>query len=172
MELPWMNGPLNPQRREQSPQPGQQSPQPDQHRPQADEEDGAGTVAFVMGSRFELRSRWRSPVFLLLAMRVWRQARRSRGLLGVSLRAHPVSGVFWTLSAWTDEASLREFARTDPHRTIMKRARPWTKSSTFRFWTVPAGELAPAPLWADAQRRIAALPGTRVQTIVPDSGPL
>ena len=107
-----------------------------------------------MGSRFELKSPWRSPAFLLLSLRVWRQARRAPGLLGVSLRAHPVSGVFWTLSAWVDEPSLREFARADPHRTIMKRARPWTKSSTFRFWTVPAGKLTPAPLWADAVARI------------------
>jgi hypothetical protein len=128
MELPWMNG----------------------------QRDGAGTEAFVMGSRFELRSRWRSPAFLLLSMRIWRQARHTPGLLGVSLRAHPVSGVFWTLSAWVDEPSLRAFARTDPHRTIMKKARPWTTSSTFRFWTVPADQLTPGPLWTDAVTRIKA----------------
>jgi heme-degrading monooxygenase HmoA len=158
MELPWMNGRPGPQSGRPGPQPGQQG--------------GTGTDAFVMGSRFELRSRWRSPAFLLLSMRIWRQARRTPGLLGVSLRAHPVSGVFWTLSAWADEPALREFARTDPHRTIMKKARSWTKSSTFRFWTVPADELSPGPLWADAQTRIAALPRTGVQAIVPDRGPL
>jgi hypothetical protein len=117
---------------------------------------GEGQGAFVMGSRFELGARWRSPHFLLLSLRIWRQARRSPGLLGVSLRAHPVSGVFWTLSAWTDEAALRNFARTDPHRTIMKQARPWTKSATFRFWTAQAGALEPAQLWADARTRISA----------------
>ena len=109
-------------------------------------------TAFVMGSRFELNSAWRSPAFLLHALRIWRQARRSPGLLGVSLRAHPVAGVYWTLSAWTDEAALRAFARTDPHRTIMKRARPWTKSATFRFWTTD--QLVAAELWADAVARI------------------
>jgi len=31
---------------------------------------------------------------------------------------------------------------------------PW--SATFRFWRVPAGKLAPAELWAEAERRIAA----------------
>jgi hypothetical protein len=108
--------------------------------------------AFVMGSRFELASAWRSPAFLLHSLRIWRQARRSAGLLGVSLRAYPVAGVFWTLSAWTDEAALRAFAGANPHRTIMKRARPWTKSATFRFWTTD--ELVPERLWADAQTRI------------------
>jgi hypothetical protein len=110
--------------------------------------------AFVMGSRFELSSPWRSAMFLMLSLRIWRQARRSPGLVGVSLRAFPARKTYWTLSAWADEAALREFARTDPHRTIMKRARPWTKTATFRFWTVPAGELKPAALWADAEARI------------------
>jgi hypothetical protein len=112
----------------------------------------AAGPAFVMGSRFELKSAWRSPVFLMHALRIWRQARRSPGILGVSLRAHPVSGVFWTLSAWTDEAALRTFAGTNPHRTIMKLARPWTKSATFRFWT--EDDLVPAQLWQSAVAKI------------------
>jgi quinol monooxygenase YgiN len=110
--------------------------------------------AFVMGSRFQLRSPWRSPAFFLLSMRIWRQARRSPGLLGVSLRAHPLRGDFWTLSAWTDEAALRQFARTDPHQTIMKQARPWTRSATFRFWSVPAAALSAKVLWGSAEQRI------------------
>lgn len=110
--------------------------------------------AFVMGSRFELKSRWRSPAFFLRSMSIWRQARRSPGLLGVSLRAYPVRGEFWTLSAWTGEAALRQFARTDPHRTIMQQARPWTKSATFRFWSVPADVLSAKDLWTSAEQRI------------------
>lgn len=110
--------------------------------------------AFVMGSRFELKSSWRSPTFLMMAMRIRRQARQSPGLLGVSLRAYPLRGAFWTLSAWTDEAALRRFAGADPHRTIIKRARPWTKSATFRFWSVPADALAPKDLWESAEHRI------------------
>lgn len=111
--------------------------------------------AFVMGSRFQLKSPWRSPTFFVLSMRIWRQARRSPGLLGVSLRAYPLRGDFWTLSAWTDEAALRQFARTEPHRTIMKQARPWTKSATFRFWSVPAATLSAKELWGSAKQRIA-----------------
>lgn len=126
MELPWTEG-------------GQQATDPD---------------AFVMGSRFQLKSLWHSPAFLMLAMRIWRQARRSPGLLGVSLRAYPLRGDFWTLSAWTDEAALQQFASTDPHRTIMKRARPWTKSATFRFWPAPAAAISPKDLWASAEQRI------------------
>jgi hypothetical protein len=112
---------------------------------------GEPAAAHVMASRFELKSALRSPAFLFQALRIWRQARRSPGLLGVSLRAYPVSGVFWTLSAWTGEDTLPEFMRTDPHRTIMKQARPWTKTAVFRTRDVPAGKLSPAGLWASAE---------------------
>src|SRR5215470_15899308 len=60
-----------------------------------------GTEAYVMASRFELTSGWRSPAFLAQAVRAWRQARRSPGVLGVTLRAQPLRLSYWTLSAWT-----------------------------------------------------------------------
>jgi len=109
-----------------------------------------------MASRFELITAWRSPAFLARSPRVWRQADRSPGALGVSLRAQPVKGTFWTLSAWTDRDALSHFARAEPHRTVIGTARPWMKDSVFRFWAIPASDLNPAELWADAQARIAA----------------
>jgi hypothetical protein len=112
--------------------------------------------AYVMASKFELTSAWRSPAFLALAIRAWRQARRSPGVFGVTLRAQPLRLTYWTLSAWTDRAALYAFARTEPHRTIMKRVQPWAKTATFRFWTVAADDLTPAQLWAEAERRISA----------------
>jgi hypothetical protein len=114
------------------------------------------TDATIMASRFELTTAWRSPAFLVRSLRVWRQARRSRGALGMSLRAQPLRGTFWTLSAWTDRDALSRFARAEPHQTVMRTARPWMKDSVFRFWTIPAGDFSPAELWADAQARIAA----------------
>jgi heme-degrading monooxygenase HmoA len=126
--------------------------------------DLAGRDALVMASKFELTSGWRSPAFLTQAIRAWRQARRSPGVLGVSLRAQPLQRAYWTLSAWTDEAALQAFARTEPHRTIMRKVRPWARTATFRFWTTPAGDVAARThgpqaaraLWAEAERRISA----------------
>jgi heme-degrading monooxygenase HmoA len=114
----------------------------------------AGQDAYVMASRFELTSIWRSPAFLTQAVRAWRQARRSPGVYGVTLRAELLQRRYWTLSAWTGEAALQEFARTEPHRTIMRRVRPWARTATFRFWTAPAGQLTPGQLWPEAERRI------------------
>lgn len=116
----------------------------------------ASRDAYVMASKFELTSAWRSPAFLVQAIRAWQQARRSPGVFGVSLRAQPLRRTYWTLSAWTDETALYAFARTEPHRTIMRLVRPWAKTATFRFWTVPADKVMPAELWAEAESRISA----------------
>ena len=115
-----------------------------------------GTEAYVMASKFELTSGWRTPAFLALAIRAWRQARRSPGVLGVTLRAQPLRLSYWTLSAWTGRDALDAFARAEPHRTIMRRVRPWAKTATFRFWTADAAQLTPDRLWTEAERRISA----------------
>ena len=52
----------------------------------------------------------------------------------------PLRRTYWTLSAWTDKAALYAFAGAEPHRTIMKRVRPWAKTATFRFWTADAAQ--------------------------------
>jgi hypothetical protein len=124
-------------------------------QPPADSNAG-GTGAYVMASKFELTSGWRSPAFLVQSIRAWRQARRSPGVLGVTLRAQPLRCTYWTLSAWTDKAALYAFARAEPHRTIMRQARPWAKTATFRFWPTEAGQLTPDRLWTEAERRISA----------------
>src|SRR5256885_1279689 len=113
----------------------------------------------VMASKFHLTTAWRSPIFLLYALRLWRQALRSPGVLGVSLRAAPLQGTFWTLSAWTDKKALYAYAKTGPHSPAMKKIRPWMKDSTFRFWTADAASL-PAPakaatLWKEAETHLA-----------------
>jgi heme-degrading monooxygenase HmoA len=112
--------------------------------------------AYVMASKFELTSAWRTPAFMTEAIRAWWQARRSPGVFGVTLRAQPLRRTYWTLSAWTDEAALYAFARAEPHRTIMRRVRPWAKTATFRFWAAPVSELTLARLWTEAERRISA----------------
>ena len=79
--------------------------------------------------------------------------------MGVSLRAQPLRATFWTLSAWSSQAALRDFARADPHRSIVARVRPWAKTAVLQTWTVPGGEagpaaLDPAALWEQAEARI------------------
>jgi heme-degrading monooxygenase HmoA len=77
------------------------------------------TQAFVMVSRFEVRSAKDVPRFFLKSLSAWRQVRSAPGALGASLIAQPLKRTFFTLSAWEGRDALYAFARTEPHRSIM-----------------------------------------------------
>lgn len=77
--------------------------------------------AVVFASRFDakgLRARW---VLFRAGIRLRRAVLTCPGALGVSLRAHPFAGRYFTLSMWKDEASLLAFARGDDHRRELSR---------------------------------------------------
>ncbi|MEV0581735.1 DUF3291 domain-containing protein [Nonomuraea sp. NPDC050310] len=114
----------------------------------------AGGEMTVMASRFEVRSIWQVPGFFVTSMRLWRQALRSPGAIGVSLKAQPGRRIFWTLSSWTDKQAIHRYAATEPHRSGMRSKRGVMKESTFVFWTAPADSAEVA--WAEAEARIAA----------------
>ena len=79
------------------------------------------TVIFV--SRFDakgLRARW---VLGLAGVGLRRAVLASPGALGVSLRAHPLSGRYYTLSMWQDETSLLRFADGPEHGAVVRRIR-------------------------------------------------
>jgi hypothetical protein len=120
----------------------------------------AGPSAVVLVTWFKLESRWRSPTFMFHGLRLWWQAQHSPGALGVSIRAHPFNGTFWTLSAWTDRKSLAAYTSTDPHGSAMAKIRPWMNDFARVFWTLPVADLPTTaktshPLWSDAQHRVA-----------------
>ncbi|HLK01136.1 MAG TPA: hypothetical protein VKU39_14675 [Streptosporangiaceae bacterium] len=115
-----------------------------------------GQQAFIMASRFNLTSARHTPAFLLGAIRIRRQSLDSPGMLGVSLRAFPLRKQYWTLSAWTGEQALRQFMRAEPHGGFMRRAHPWMRDATFKFWELPAGELDAKTLWDSAKKHIEA----------------
>ncbi|MER6563737.1 DUF3291 domain-containing protein [Streptomyces sp. NPDC001027] len=109
--------------------------------------------AFVMASRFEVRSFKDVPRFFLRSLAAWKQVSGAPGAYGASLIAQPLKRTFWTLSAWEDKDALYTYARTEPHRSIMTGLRPTMKDSTFAFWQTPAADL---PVdWTDARRRLA-----------------
>src|ERR1700722_4995942 len=74
----------------------------------------------VFASRFDakgLKARW---VLFAAGIRVRRHVLASPGALGVSLRAHPLAGRYYTVSMWQDEESLLAFAHSGHHREAMK----------------------------------------------------
>jgi hypothetical protein len=73
-------------------------------------------TALVFASRFDgtgLRRGWR---LLIGGVRLYRAALVAPGALGVSLRAHPIQGRYYTLSMWKDQESLMAFAHGPAHR--------------------------------------------------------
>ncbi|MDT0572353.1 DUF3291 domain-containing protein [Streptomyces sp. DSM 3412] len=111
------------------------------------------TEAFVMASRFEVRSFKDVPRFFLRSLSAWKQVSGAPGAYGASLVAEPLKRTFWTLSAWEDKDALYTYARTEPHRSIMTGLRPVMKDSVFTFWQAPSADLPIA--WPDARRRLA-----------------
>ncbi|MPY61155.1 DUF3291 domain-containing protein [Streptomyces spongiae] len=109
-------------------------------------------TAFVMASRFEVRSLRDVPRFFLRSLAAWGQVRTAPGAYGASLVAEPLKRVFYTLSAWEDRDALYTYARTEPHRGIMTSLRSTMSASTFTFWEVETSGL---PItWDDARRRL------------------
>ncbi|MFJ4658862.1 hypothetical protein ACIP5Y_46965 [Nocardia sp. NPDC088792] len=106
-----------------------------------------------MVSRLEVKSVLHAPAFLISSMSLWRQARRSPGIVGVALKAEMLKGVFWTSSAWTDKAAIYAYASAEPHKSTVARKRKVMREATFAFFTAPAAELPMS--WEDVQRRIA-----------------
>jgi heme-degrading monooxygenase HmoA len=105
----------------------------------------------ILLSYLPLRHGWQIPQFLLHTARIMAQLRRSKGLLGFSLRAELLAKRFWTLSAWQNEAALQAFVRAQPHSQTMRAMASRMGATLFLRWTVKGSEL-PAS-WEEALRR-------------------
>lgn len=104
-------------------------------------------------SYLPLKSYWRMPSFFYHTVQVAKQLASAQGLLGYSVLTRPLSKRFWTLSAWKDDAALRDFVQHPPHVRIMTTIAPHMGQTKFWRWTVKGSQL---PLgWDDALRRFA-----------------
>jgi hypothetical protein len=75
--------------------------------------------ALLFASRFDstgLRQGWR---LFTGGIRLRRAVLRAPGALGVSVRAHPFRGRYYTLSLWKDQDSLLAFAHSPVHRNAV-----------------------------------------------------
>jgi hypothetical protein len=86
--------------------------------------------------------------FLRHAWRIQAQLRRTRGVLGYSLRAHILRRQFWTLSVWEGEAALRAFVVANPHAHVMTALQGKMGQTRFVRWRLQGA--AYPPQWPDA----------------------
>ena len=75
----------------------------------------------VFASRIDgagLRAGWR---LFIGGIQLGRAVLRTPGALGVSLRAHPFKGRYYSVSMWDDEVSLLAFAHSADHQAAVLR---------------------------------------------------
>ena len=80
---------------------------------------------------------------------IQKQLSQTAGVIGYSLLARPLQRDFWTLSAWSDKASLNRFVRSNIHVSAMNELREHMGQTRFIEWTLSGKDLPPrwdAPL--------------------------
>jgi len=92
------------------------------------------------------------PKLVRFMFEIQTQLAKSRGLVGYSLGAELTRKRFWTISAWEDRQSLRDFVEQIPHSRIMQELAPHMGKTGFAEWTVRASEI-PIP-WAVARQHL------------------
>ncbi len=95
----------------------------------------------VLTTELVLRHLRDVPAFMATSLAILRQVSRSPGARSAVLRAEPLARTFATVSWWDDEVAARAFARTDPHRSAMRRWAP--RLATFGHRVQPGDGTAP-----------------------------
>lgn len=104
-------------------------------------------MALISITRLRLRSVRFLPMFLLYSFRSNQQAKHASGNLASTVRAQG-NNVFWTMTVWKDEASMRSFMRSGAHRKAMPKLQQWCAEASVINWEA---EDATLPTWAEAE---------------------
>ena len=120
--------------------------------------DPAG-VCTVLAARLPLRSYRDVPRLFWYAVRIRRQLRRTRAVLGYAFMFRIRQKTLWTVSAWSHRAELARFDRTDPHRAAKQALRGAMLPSTLVLWTSPFDRLPIS--WHETHARITAAKARR-----------
>jgi hypothetical protein len=107
-------------------------------------------MPFVSVTRLRLRSAWYRIPFMIYALMSSRQARRSRGNLGVKL-LRDANRAFWTLTAWQKDEDMRSFMMAGSHRRAMPKLLEWCDEASVAHWSQETPEL---PGWDQAHRKL------------------
>jgi hypothetical protein len=108
--------------------------------------------AVIFASRFDatgLKARW---VLFVVGIRLRQAVLASSGALGVSLRAHPLRGFYYTLSMWENEACLLAFAHGADHQKAVRRM---AELGPVNGILVSREDIGARPRWADVLRWVA-----------------
>jgi hypothetical protein len=109
-------------------------------------------MAFISMTRLRVRSWFYLPQFLWYTFKAARQVKRAAGFTGGRV-TRDKGNVFWTLTAWKDEAAMRAYRGSGAHMKAMPKLLDWCDEASIAHWEQPGAELSG---WADAHRRMVA----------------
>ncbi|MER3435296.1 MAG: hypothetical protein C4288_18265 [Leptolyngbya sp. ERB_1_1] len=104
-------------------------------------------MALISVTRLRVRSIRFLPVFLWYSFKSNNQAKHAPGNFASTVRAQG-SNVFWTMTVWDSEASMRSFMRSGSHGKAMPKLQNWCDEASVVHWQ--AGN-ATLPTWAEAE---------------------
>lgn len=108
-------------------------------------------MALISVTRLRVRSYFYLPPFLWDTFKAIRQVERSPGFLGGRLLVN-AKNVFWTMTAWKDEAAMNAYRTGGAHRRAMPKLLNWCNEAAVVHWTQESSEI---PLWPEAEQRMA-----------------
>jgi hypothetical protein len=107
-------------------------------------------MPFISVTRLRIRSVRFLPSFALNIFRTRNQVKNAVGFQGGSLLADRAR-VFWTMTAWDSQESMRNYMTTGSHRKAMPRLPDWCDEASVVHWIHPDSSL---PSWIEADKRM------------------
>lgn len=104
-------------------------------------------MTLVSVARLRLRSLRFLPAFVWESLKSNAQAKRAPGNLDSTLRTQGGT-VFWTVTVWDSEASMRSFMRSGSHGKVMPKLQQWCDEASVVHWQQ---ESAALPTWEEAE---------------------
>ncbi len=118
-------------------------------------------MAFISITRLRVRSLRFLPAFGVHTSRSIRQVKRAPGFRGGSLLADR-QWAFWTMTAWDNRDSMRDYMTAGSHRAAMPRLLDWCDEASVVHWDMPddsagleqSSQGDGLPSWTEADRRM------------------
>jgi heme-degrading monooxygenase HmoA len=107
-------------------------------------------MPLISVTRLRVRSWTYLPGFLWDTIKSVRQVQRSPGFLGGRLLVN-ARYVFWTMTAWQDEAAMNAYRTGGAHRQAMPKLLDWCDEAAVVHWTQESPEI---PAWQQAQQHV------------------
>jgi hypothetical protein len=107
-------------------------------------------MPLISVTRLRVRSFLYLPGFLWDTFQSVRQVQRSDGFLGGRLLVN-AGYVFWTMTAWKDDAAMNAYRTGGAHRQAMPKLLNWCDEAAVVHWTQESSEI---PMWPAAHQRM------------------